>query len=129
MMSKRKFRISTIMKGIIVVVLLFVTLFPIYWLVAMAIRPTAEMQGHISVIPNSLTIEHFVRLFVEKGFGTAVKNSLQVTAISLALSLVFGLCAAYVISRNRFRFRIKRPITYWVLLIRVLPPVAFTIPL
>ena len=30
---------------------------------------------------------------------------------------------------RRFRFGLKKPMTYWVLLVRVLPPVAFTIPL
>jgi ABC-type glycerol-3-phosphate transport system permease component len=76
-----------------------------------------------------LTIEHFVKLFVEKGFDTAIVNSLQTTAISLVVSLVIGLCAAYIIARSRFRLRVKRPLTYWILLVRVLPPVAFTIPL
>ena len=95
----------------------------------MAIRPTGEMTGHISIIPASLTLEHFVQLFTEKGFGTAIVNSLQTTLISTALSLMIGLCAAYIISRSRFRLRIKKPLTYWILLVRVLPPVAFTIPL
>lgn len=42
-------------------VLLFIALFPIYWLVAMSIRPTDEMKGHISVIPHSLTGTHSMR--------------------------------------------------------------------
>ena len=119
----------TVVKGLICAALLLVALFPIYWLVAMAIRPTSEMTGHISIIPASLTLEHFVQLFTEKGFGTAIVNSLQTTLISTALSLMIGLCAAYIISRSRFRLRIKKPLTYWILLVRVLPPVAFTIPL
>lgn len=45
------------------------------------------------------------------------------------LSLIVGICAAYILARRRFRFGLKRPMTYWVLLVRVLPPVAFTIPL
>ena len=110
-------------------ILLFIALFPIYWLVAMSIRPTDEMKGHISVIPHALTGTHFNALFTERGFGTAIVNSLQTTGISLVLSLAIGLCAAYVIARSRFRFGIKRPMSYWILLIRVLPPVAFTIPL
>lgn len=110
-------------------ILLFIALFPIYWLVAMSIRPTDEMKGHISVIPHSLTGVHFNALFTERGFGTAILNSLQTTGISLVLSLAIGLCAAYVIARSRFRFGIKKPMSYWILLIRVLPPVAFTIPL
>ena len=119
----------TVLKVLAAIVLLFIALFPIYWLVAMAIRPTSEMTGHISVIPATLTIEHFVELFTEKGFGAALVNSLQTTLISLVFSMAFGLCTAYVIARRRFRFRIKRPLSYWVLLVRVLPPVAFTIPL
>lgn len=119
----------TVLKVLAAIVLLFIALFPIYWLVAMAIRPTSEMTGQISVIPATLTIEHFVELFIEKGFSTALVNSLQTTLISLVFSMGFGLCTAYVIARRRFRFRIKRPLSYWVLLVRVLPPVAFTIPL
>lgn len=116
-------------KAVVCALLLLIALFPIYWLVAMAIRPTSEMTGHISIIPHSLTMEHFLALFVSRGFGQAIVNSLQTTLSSLVLSLAVGICAAYAIARHRFRFRIKQPITYWILLVRVLPPVAFTIPL
>lgn len=126
---KAKKRAATVVKGVICAILLLVTLFPIYWLVAMAIRPTSEMTGHIAVIPAALTLEHFGQLFADKGFGTAIVNSLQTTLISTALSLVIGLCAAYIIARSRFHLRVKKPLTYWILLVRVLPPVAFTIPL
>ena len=55
-------RVGTIGKAIGCVVLLIISLFPIYWLVAMSIRPTDEMKGHISLIPQSLTGEHFTQL-------------------------------------------------------------------
>ena len=113
---KAKRRIGTVGKIIGCAILLVIALFPIYWLVAMAIRPTAEMQGQIPIIPQSLTLE-------------ATINSLQTTLSSLVLSLFVGICAAYILARRRFRFGLKKPLTYWVLLVRVLPPVAFTIPL
>lgn len=111
------------------VLLLLIALFPIYWIVAMSIRKTAEMQGQIPILPRSFTLEHFTRLFTEEGFGQAALNSLQTTVSSLVLSLIVGVCASYVIARKRFRFGLKKPLTYWILLVRVLPPVAFTIPL
>ena len=126
---KAKKRMGTVGKAIGCAVLLAVALFPIYWLVAMAIRPTEEMQGHISLIPQTLTGEHFAQLFSSEGFGQAIVNSLQTTFGSLLISLLVGICAAYIIARRRFRFGLKKPLTYWVLLVRVLPPVAFTIPL
>ena len=126
---KSKKRIGTVGKAIGCIVLLVISLFPIYWLVAMSIRPTDEMKGHISLIPQSLTGEHFTQLFDAEGFGQAIINSMQTTFGSLVISLLVGICAAYIIARRRFRFGLKKPLTYWVLLVRVLPPVAFTIPL
>lgn len=126
---KRKKTLGTVGKGLGCAVLLLIALFPIYWLVAMAIRPTDEMKGHISLIPQTLTGEHFAQLFTSEGFGQAIINSLQTTGVSLVISLLVGICAAYIIARRRFRFGLKKPLTYWVLLVRVLPPVAFTIPL
>ena len=126
---KSKKRIGTVGKAIGCIVLLVISLFPIYWLVAMSIRPTDEMKGHISLIPRSLTGEHFTQLFDAEGFGQAIINSMQTTFGSLIISLLVGICAAYIIARRRFRFGLKKPLTYWVLLVRVLPPVAFTIPL
>ncbi|MFQ6840723.1 MAG: carbohydrate ABC transporter permease [Agathobaculum sp.] len=126
---KSKKRIGTVGKAIGCIVLLVISLFPIYWLVAMSIRPTDEMKGHISLIPHSLTGEHFTQLFDAEGFGQAIINSMQTTFGSLIISLLVGICAAYIIARRRFRFGLKKPLTYWVLLVRVLPPVAFTIPL
>lgn len=126
---KTKKKAVSIAKGAACGVLLLVSLFPIYWLLAMAIRPTDEMRGHISLIPQSLTAGHFAQLFTSEGFGTAIVNSLQTTFSSLVISLLVGVCAAYVLARRRFHFGLKKPLTYWVLLVRVLPPVAFTIPL
>ena len=127
-MRTRK-KLNTAIKFLIGVLLLLYTLFPIYWLAAMSIRPMSEMKGHIPLIPQSFTWEHFVQLFTEKGFGRALINSLQVTGVSLVISMTFGLCAAYVLTRQRFKFRLKKPLNYWVLMVRILPPVAFTIPL
>ena len=115
---KRKKRIGTAAKAVGCAVLLMISLFPIYWLLAMAIRPTDEMRGHIALIPQSLTGMHFAQLFTPENFGQAIMNSLQTTFGSLIISLLAGICAAYVIARRRFRFGLKKPMTYWVLLVR-----------
>ena len=118
-----------ILKGIGAAVLLFIALFPIYWLLVMGVRETNDLIGSISLIPRGVTFLHFKELFASNGFGRAILNSLQTTFGSLIVSLVVGIFCAYILARRRFRFGFKRPLTYWVLLVRVLPPVAFTIPL
>lgn len=120
---------ATIWKAILGALILFLSLFPIYWLAAMAVRPTEEMKGRISLLPRTLTWSHFEELFTEHQFGRALVNSAEVTGISLVVSLLFGLCAAYVLTRERYRFLVKKPLNFWILMVRILPPVAFTIPL
>ena len=127
--AKSKNKFIQIEKIVIGAVILLVTLFPIYWLAAMSIRPMEEMKGRISILPKSFTLAHFLTLFQEKSFGRALGNSLEVSLISLAFSLSFGLCAAYVLTRKRFSFAAKKPMNFWILLVRILPPIAFTIPL
>lgn len=117
------------MKGIGIALVLFVTLFPFYWLLIMSLRPMEEMNERISLIPNSITLNHFIELFSAKGFDVAIKNSVINASLALLLSLVFGLTTAYILARNRFHYKLKKTLTGWVLLIRVLPPVAFVIPL
>lgn len=64
-----------------------------------------------------------------RNFGAAPVNSFEVTRLSRAISLVLGLCCAYVIVRRRFQFCVKKLPAFWALLVRMLPPVAYTIPL
>lgn len=128
-MKKKPVTVLDVLKVILSVIIVFIAIFPIYWLAAMSVRPMSEMTGHISIIPHSLTAEHFVSLFRDKGFGRALLNSIETTALSLVISLAVGISAAYVLSRKRFEFGLKKPLTLWVLLIRILPPIAFTVPL
>ncbi len=127
-MKRRKIT-AGVLKFLAGAVLVFVAMFPGYWLLAVSVRPMDEMKGAVSLVPESLTLEHFTALFTQKDFSRALVNSLQVSLISLIFSLAFGVCAAYVLTRNRFRFRAKKPFNFWILIVRILPPVAFTIPL
>ncbi len=119
----------TALKGVSLVILLGWVLFPIYWMLSLSIRSSQELTSVLSILPQSFSVSHFVELFVKKDFMVAVMNSLQVTLISLSISLVFGLACSYILARARFRFGMKAPLLFSILLIRVLPPIAFALPL
>lgn len=127
-MTNRKL-FAGIMKFFAGSVIVFLSVFPNYWLLAISTRPMDEMRGKISLIPENFTLQHFAVLFTQKDFSRALINSAQVSLVSLVFSLAFGICAAYVLTRQRFRFRAKAPLNFWILIVRILPPVAFTIPL
>ncbi len=119
----------TVAKALIGAIILIIALFPIYWLLLMSVRPENQNMEVISLIPKEITFKYFEQLFQEKGFDVALKNSLINSGISLIFSLVLGLCTSYVLARKRFFFPIRKPMTGWIFLIRILPPVAFIIPL
>lgn len=128
---KTKKRIGFVLKGLATAALLLAALFPIYWMATIAVRENGEISGTgmIPLLPQSFTLEHFKRLFAEKNFAQALQNSAVVTLISMGISLAFGIACAYVLARRRFSFRGKTGLTYWVLLVRVLPPITFAVPL
>ena len=95
---------------IVSAILLFIALFPIYWLISLAFRDTAELSGNISILPKTFTMEHFVRLFTDKDYTVIIKNSLIATLISTAFSLAFGLAAAYIMVRRRFSLWVIIPL-------------------
>lgn len=118
-----------IVKLFVIAVLLIWTLFPVYWMISLSIRDQGELRAAIPLFPRSFTPDHFIRLFAERGFLTATLNSLQVTLISVFISLILGLGVAYVLSRARLRIKASGFLGFWIFMIRVLPPIAFAIPL
>ncbi len=120
---------NIIMKAVFVIVLLGWTLFPVYWMLSLSIRVDKELISSLSLLPKSFTLDHFISLFEKNNFSVAVINSLQVTLISLIFSLFFGLACAYILARARFRYKLKGSMLFWVLLVRIIPPIAFALPL
>lgn len=119
----------SVLKLLFAAVLLFVTLFPFWNLFLTAVRPAEEMKNGFSMALKQITWSNFTELFQVKHFDTALKNSVINSILALVLSIFTGLCTAYILARRRFRFGMKHSLTLWVLLVRVLPPVAFVIPL
>jgi multiple sugar transport system permease protein len=84
---------------------LIITLFPFLWMFITSIKPNAELYN---VRMNPLyvlhpTLEHFRYLLRETIFLTWAYNTLYVSVLSTAISLVTGIMAGYALSRLRFR--------------------------
>ena len=116
-------------KAVFLALILIWTLFPIYWMLSLSIRSAAELETKLSIVPQSFTVKHFISLFTVKNIGGSIINSLQTALISLAIAVCAGVPCAYIFSRARFTFLFKKSGILWVLLLRVLPPIAFAIPL
>lgn len=110
-------------------ILLGWTLLPIYWLLSLAIREQQELLKMPAFFSKTFSLENFQVLFAQKHFLLPVINSLEIAFISLAISLAAGICCAYVLARARFQFHMKGFMLLGVILVRILPPIAFALPL
>ncbi|MDA8052427.1 MAG: carbohydrate ABC transporter permease [Rhodospirillales bacterium] len=103
--------------------LLFLALLPVLWLVQMSFRPNANILG--AGLAFTPTLENY-RALAAGGFPASFLHSLLASAGSTFLSLLIGVPAAYALAR--FPFRSGGQIAMWILVTRMAPPIAFTIP-
>jgi len=108
-----------------------VTLFPIFWMVGTAFKPTREI---FALTPHPLpahpTLGNFRDVLSGSSgisFWTALRNSLIVTVTVVVASSLLSLLAAIAVARFRFRFRASYLIM--LLIVQMLPQQALVIAL
>jgi arabinogalactan oligomer/maltooligosaccharide transport system permease protein len=111
----------------------FATLYPVLWVVKMALSPSQAMSLTISPIPESVTLDHFREVlysFDAQGrwlFGRQLFASLAVSAATTMVGLVLAVTAAYALSR--FRFPGKQMGMQALLVTQMFPATLMLVPL
>ena len=81
-----------------------VTLFPLYWVLKIAITPTALLYTEgLRWWPSAVTLVHFGQVWRWGQFPDYFRNSVIVALSSAALATAFAALAGYALSRWRFR--------------------------
>ncbi|MEW1887261.1 carbohydrate ABC transporter permease [Streptomyces sp. NPDC048567] len=105
-----------------------VMVFPVYWLVVSALRPSREIRSYDQTLwPSSITFDNFVKAVDQPNFGTAVQSSLIVTITAVVGGMIIATLAALAI--GRFRFFGRKPLVLIMILVQMLPPTAMLIPI
>ncbi|MDZ7270159.1 MAG: carbohydrate ABC transporter permease [candidate division KSB1 bacterium] len=104
------------------VVVLVVTLFPFLW----GLRTSFAGRLDYQFVPRTWTLEHYRQLLVRPEFFVYLRNSLVVSAGSIAITLVASLLGGYALARFRFR---GQGIGVVLMVLPLLPPVAVLVPL
>ncbi|WP_375454173.1 carbohydrate ABC transporter permease [uncultured Methylobacterium sp.] len=109
----------------IAVVYAIVTLFPIFWMATMMVKPNAAMFARPTVWLFTPTLDHFDSV-IAKGFAWSLLTSFVLCSISTALVVLIGTPAAYAFAR--FEMRAKDDLFLFILATRMAPPVCMVIP-
>ncbi len=72
------------------------------------------------------TLDNFREILVDKGNLYNLLNSVVVTTLSVSVSLLVGVPAAYAL--GRFRMRGRRNLLSWIISLRMIPPVVVALP-
>lgn len=123
----KSFNIQKVFIYFILILFLFVELFPLYYLVVNVFKTEVEFSINQFSLPNSLYLGNFMQAWVEGHFLEAFKNSIILTGFGTFGRIFFGSLAAYAIATMKFK---GNKIAYNLLIGSMfLPPIVVIIPL
>ncbi len=79
-----------------------------------------------TLLPEEFTFEHYRNVIFEEGMPTYIRNSIIVTAVSTSISVAVGALAAYALTRYDPG---DGQVSFFILSMRFLPPIAVAIPI
>lgn len=123
---KKSAKIS--LKYALISLVLFVVLFPFFYLVATSFRPQIEFLADVNIIPRSFTLEHYQTIFASQRALSYFTNSLLITLIVTVVSIVAGTMAGYALARSKFKLQIILLIIFMFIFIRFYPRIAIVVP-
>lgn len=105
------------------------SLLPIVWMASTSFKSPGEFTSRQpTLVPRAFTTMHYELLWAE-GFPRRLQNTLSVTVGATLISLVVAFGAAYSLTRFRFPAKLDVLFLFWVLLIKMIPPIVIAIPL
>ncbi|MFI7566606.1 carbohydrate ABC transporter permease [[Kitasatospora] papulosa] len=105
-MTSPRFRIRRIPLNAAAVVTVVVCLFPVYWMISTAFKPSRDIQSaEPRLVPRTWTLDHFRRAVQADGFELFWRNSVLVTLGAVLLSLLVALGASFAVARLRWKGR------------------------
>jgi len=107
---------------------LAVALFPLYWLLKIAVTPTQLLYGEgVRMWPSATTVENFSFVLLNSRFPAYFGNSVLVSGLTALTVTLAATGAGYALSR--FRFRGKSAVSFFLLLTQMFPLVMLIAPI
>lgn len=121
-------RLYNLSSAAIAIVIVAFAMAPIAWTALTSFKPEADIVTSTTrYLPRTVTFENYETLWNRSDYPRLLRNSAIVTVLTVSMSLVIGIFAAYGISRYRFCGRGGLMVFY--LVIRMFPFTLLLIPL
>lgn len=118
----------TVAHRLAILAYIVVALFPLYWLLKVAVTPNNLLYSEgVRLWPSRMTFEHFTYVIAHSAFPTFFRNSLIVAGSTAFVVTVIASLSGYALSR--FNFRAKYWIIALMLLTQMFPLVMLVAPI
>jgi len=119
--------VKSALHGLGLVVVLFGTLFPFYWMVSTSLKTTSQITEKTPLVFFSATFEHYRTILGgQYNVGGSLVTSLIVALSATVLAVLLGTPAAYALAR--FTFKRKDDLWFWFISNRFMSPVVIILP-
>jgi multiple sugar transport system permease protein len=116
---------SVVISYIIIISAVVFFIFPIVWLGLTSLKPPLELFSFR--LPSHLTLENFAAVLRIYDMVQLSVNSFLIAFFVTTLGVLIGAVAAYGFAR--FKFPLRLPVLIAILVMRMIPGIALTIPL
>ncbi|MGE6492723.1 carbohydrate ABC transporter permease [Exiguobacterium sp. NPDC077395] len=100
---KRKAKLSQLFVALILSVLGIAFMLPFFWMVISSFKTDAEILSlPLTILPENVTFEHYIDLFVNLNFLTYLKNTLLIVLASF-FGLLLTAMAGYAFAKHKFK--------------------------
>ncbi|NDJ79164.1 MAG: ABC transporter permease subunit [Chloroflexi bacterium] len=132
--SREKFEsmIGRVVKWTLIAFFFIITAFPFYWMLNLSARPYQDVaRNPTKLVPSSAQIQDvpdaFDEVWTTYNFKEYVQNSIKLSFLTVALTLLLSIPGAY--ATTRLDFRLKNVMSSGILLVYMFPAIVISIPL
>lgn len=104
-----------ILRNLLILMGLFLILFPLYLVVINSFKTLEEAGKDFFALPSGLNLHNFKELFQNNNYWIFAKNSLIISAVSVGLILMLVPSVSYAIARN-FNKKYYKGVYYYLLM-------------
>ena len=115
--------------GLILLLLLFFALFPIFWIVLTSLKSQKDLFAIPPLFIFKPTLEHWKKVMIASEFFRYYKNSLIIAVSTVVFVMVIATLAAYGLVRGKYSAKLHDNIAFFILSQRMMPPVAIVLPI
>lgn len=120
-------RLWLALKVVLALLLLMVTLFPMYWIVISSFKTNLETHSvPVTFVPQEWTLNAYREIFERRNFARYLSNAMVVALATTAWGVMVAAWSGYGFARYDFRF--KPAIMAFVLIAQSFPRILLVIP-